>query len=71
MAVLDGGVLTLQLTQGAFEHLVGHGTGEHDHQIGTAQLLFQPAPGLRKHFRLTLIGLTKILVPAFHTLISA
>ena len=71
MAALDDGVLPLQLAERSLHHLVGHGIGKKDHQIGIPQFVPKSAGGLREDLRLTLIALAKVLIATFHTFVAA
>ena len=61
----------LQLAEGALHQLVGHGGGEEDHQVRTAQLVFQAAGGLGEYLGGAFIGLTQVLVTTLHALVAA
>ena len=70
-AVLDDGVLSLQLAHRAVKHLVRHRIGEENHQIRAADLVPQSSPGFGEDLRLTLVVFTQFLIAAFHTFIAA
>ena len=67
----NGHIIFLGCLDSTLHHLVGHGIGKKDHQIGIPQFVPKSAGGLREDLRLTLIALAKVLIAAFHTFVAA
>ena len=70
-AVLNDGVLSLELAESAMKHFMRHGAGKENQKIRIAQFVFQPTFWLGKNLCLTLIGFAEVLITTLHTFIPA